>query len=85
MSSEWNADVLRVPGVLNGVVDGILSEMLPRDTLASLARAPLYRRRFGVRGQNGRAVCTLVLALSSSETPVSPRLSVLTKGISVCG
>ena len=85
MSSGWNFDTMHVPGVFNDVANGASRW----DT--STVRADLVRARPHIPWQvrelveNGKYLCTSVLASNSSETPLHPRQSAPTKGISVRG
>ena len=85
MSSGWNFDALHVSGVLNDVADGI-SRWKESEVHANLVRARSHIPwQVWDLGENGRALCTSVLASSSSETPLRLRLCELTRGISVRG
>ena len=82
MSGGRNFDALDVPGVLNVMADG----MSRWKVHANLSRVcPYIPWQVWDLGANDRALCTSVLASTSSETPLRHRLSALTKGISVRG
>ena len=79
MSSGWAFDAMRVPGVFNDVADG--NSRWDKSTAhANLVRTtPYIPWRARELGRNGKYLCTSVFASNSSETPLRPGLSVLTK------
>lgn len=80
VSSGWCFQALHVPGVLNSTADGI-SRWEPGEVLTNLrATAPHVPWQVVSLGAAGRALCSSVLATSSSAELLRARLSGLTWG-----